>query len=98
MAAGLAEEGARPALLNMANEAAAGGGWLSGAAAQEEDLFRRSDYHLRVDPQHYPIPEHGCVYLRLPLPTILQCGLGKKGSASVYYETRENASKATVYF
>lgn len=63
----LVEAGFRPALLNMANAEAAGGGWKTGAAAQEEDLFRRSDYHLLVDPTHYQHPHfplHGqaCIY------------------------------------
>lgn len=58
----LVEEGLNPAILNMANQAAAGGGWKTGAAAQEEDLFRRSNLHRLVDQQHYPLPEFGCAY------------------------------------
>lgn len=63
----LVQSGFRPALLNMANAESAGGGWKTGAAAQEEDLFRRSDYHLRVDEAHYqhphfPLHDRACIY------------------------------------
>ena len=43
----------------MANMAKPGGGWRTGANAQEEDLFRRSDYHMWHDKAHYPLPECG---------------------------------------
>ena len=59
----LVRQGHRPALLNMANEVQPGGGWRTGATAQEEDLFRRSDLHTRLARDaFYPLPEHGCVY------------------------------------
>ena len=61
-AVALVGEGFDPALLNMANQAAAGGGWKTGAAAQEEDLFRRSNLHQLIDQQHYPLPEFGCTH------------------------------------
>ena len=53
-------------MLNMANPNEPGGGWNSGVAAQEEDLFRRSDYALGLTPlgnagqmAQYPIPVFG---------------------------------------
>ncbi len=37
------------AVLNMANAEVAGGAYVEGAVAQEENMFRRSDCHFRVD-------------------------------------------------
>ena len=49
------ELGFNPVVLNMANAYTAGGGVESGAIAQEESLFRRSNYHLSTTPELYPI-------------------------------------------
>jgi uncharacterized protein (TIGR02452 family) len=38
-----------PVLLNMANAQTPGGGYRKGAGAQEENLFRRSNYYLSLD-------------------------------------------------
>jgi uncharacterized protein (TIGR02452 family) len=65
-----------PLVLNMASKSNPGGGWRRGAGAQEETLFRRTNYHLyleqgvhgpefAMDRQHawsYPLPEFGGVY------------------------------------
>ena len=45
----LVSEGRRPVLLNMANENDAGGGYKRGDGAQEETLFRRSNYYQSLD-------------------------------------------------
>lgn len=37
------------AVLNMANAISPGGGYVEGAAAQEENMFRRSDCHFSID-------------------------------------------------
>ncbi len=79
----LKRKGFNPVVLNMAcatcpgtvfrnsNSFFQGGGYKSGAGAQEEDLFRRSNYVQSLeDPDHldserswkYPIPEFGGVY------------------------------------
>lgn len=53
------------AVLNMANARTPGGGWTSGAGAQEENLHRRSDLFqfLDVNGGHlYPIPDHGALF------------------------------------
>ena len=45
----LASEKYRPVLMNMANADEPGGGYQRGAAAQEENLFRRSNYYQSLD-------------------------------------------------
>jgi hypothetical protein len=41
------------AVLNMANAHVPGGAYVEGAAAQEENLFRRTDCHFRIGPDDY---------------------------------------------
>jgi uncharacterized protein (TIGR02452 family) len=59
------------AVLNMANATRPGGGYKTGAGAQEENLHRRSNLHQHLeDPDGefpartwtYPIPEFGAIY------------------------------------
>lgn len=49
-------------LLNMANANTIGGGWLTGAEAQEEYLFRRTDLHLTLVDRLYPMKSHEVIY------------------------------------
>ncbi|KAJ3266389.1 hypothetical protein HK104_006114, partial [Borealophlyctis nickersoniae] len=65
------DRGLNPCLLNMASHSNPGGGWTSGARAQEEDLFLRSTYALslcntlKLDTDRtwtYPIPPTGGIY------------------------------------
>lgn len=41
------------AVLNMANAYSPGGAYTEGAIAQEENMFRRSDCHFRIDAEEY---------------------------------------------
>lgn len=41
------------AVLNMANAYVPGGAYVEGAAAQEENMFRRTDCHFRIDADQY---------------------------------------------
>jgi len=45
--------GACFAVLNMANEWVPGGAYTEGAAAQEENMFRRTDCHFRITDEEY---------------------------------------------
>jgi len=45
----LVSSGMKPLLLNMANATIPGGGYRKGDGAQEENLFRRSDYYMSLD-------------------------------------------------
>ena len=49
--------GFNPLLLNMASNYVPGGGVRKGSAAQEEELFRRSDYFRHLHHQYYPLDE-----------------------------------------
>jgi uncharacterized protein (TIGR02452 family) len=49
------QDGMHPLLLNMCSWTRPGGGVESGAGAQEEELFRRSNYFKHLDRRHYPL-------------------------------------------
>lgn len=76
----------KPLVLNMANRLAIGGGVEFGAPAQEEDLFRRSNYAATLYPlgenkngRHWykhSIGEFGCIYS--PSITVFREGPQKK--------------------
>jgi uncharacterized protein (TIGR02452 family) len=53
----LMSKGYDPLLLNMANPSMPGGGFCTGASAQEEDLFRRSNYSRSLDVEFYETTE-----------------------------------------
>lgn len=56
----------KPVLLNMANQSYPGGGVDMGCGAQEENIFRRSNYFLtlKFDPKFYPILDESVIYSR----------------------------------
>lgn len=60
----LVEKGYKVAVLNMACEDCPGGGFRSGAGAQEENMHRRSDlvrFTEELQLEHYPIPRDACL-------------------------------------
>lgn len=62
------EEGHHPLMLNMASDYKPGGGVEKGAGAQEEELFRRSNYYKHLHRTYYPQSP-------IPLRTILSKGV-----------------------
>lgn len=50
------------AVLNLASEKHAGGGWQRGALAQEEALCYRSSLYLSLHHRYYPIPPQSALY------------------------------------
>lgn len=66
IAIGLKEKDMNPLLLNMASDFQPGGGVWKGASAQEEELFRRSNYFKFLHKRWYPFP---------PFRTILSRGV-----------------------
>jgi uncharacterized protein (TIGR02452 family) len=65
----LQERGLKPVVLNMSCTNTPGGGVLNGARAQEESLYRRSNYFQSTYPNcnknlngYYHVPEFGAVY------------------------------------
>lgn len=51
------KEGLSPLVLNMASDFCPGGGVAKGCRAQEEELFRRSNYHQCTNRKFYPIKD-----------------------------------------
>lgn len=49
-------------VLNLASDRCPGGGVASGAMAQEEELFRRSNYFMCLDDKFYPLSPASIVY------------------------------------
>jgi uncharacterized protein (TIGR02452 family) len=50
------------AVLNLASERSAGGGWQKGALAQEEALCYRSSLYLSLHQSYYPLPSLSAIY------------------------------------
>jgi uncharacterized protein (TIGR02452 family) len=58
------EPGQTPLVLNMACHSSPGGGFLSGAGAQEENLCRRSNYYASLCNVRYPLARHCAVFTK----------------------------------
>jgi uncharacterized protein (TIGR02452 family) len=58
----LVRKGYRPLLLNMSDNKTAGGMVRSGSPAQEENLFRRSNYFKTLLQEYYPLSETDVVF------------------------------------
>jgi uncharacterized protein (TIGR02452 family) len=58
----LKEFGYNPLLLNMSDDRQSGGFVERGSGAQEENLFRRSNYFLTLKQDFYPLKDVDCVY------------------------------------
>jgi uncharacterized protein (TIGR02452 family) len=65
-----AKKGYSVCALNMASSYHPGGGWEKGSMAQEEELFRRSNYFLTLKHHFYPL-KPGCVVYS-PLISIIK--------------------------
>ena len=61
MATGM-ESGGSVLVLNMASHRQAGGGVVNGARAQEEELFRKSNYFQVLDQSYYPLHDTEVIY------------------------------------
>jgi len=64
VAVDLIKRGMNPLLLNMASDFVPGGGVHKGAPAQEEELFRRSNYHKFLHRRWYPFPTYRTIVSR----------------------------------
>ena len=87
------------AALNMANAYVPGGAYVEGAIAQEENMFRRTDCHFRIDADEYDVtadrylPEmtrllsahDGVVYLDKDRPRVCIRGPEDRASADMGY-------------
>ncbi|KAG5177101.1 Centromere/kinetochore Zw10-domain-containing protein [Tribonema minus] len=73
----LKQQGLNPVALNFCSWTWAGGGVAWGAGAQEESLFRRSDYHRTLLPYLYPLSPGEAVYSpRMTNPRLARRGGG----------------------
>ena len=92
------------AVLNMANAYVPGGAYIEGAIAQEENMFRRTDCHFRIDADEYDVttdrylPEmtrllsahDGMVYLDKDRPRVCIRGPEERASANMGYRWLPN--------
>lgn len=95
--------GVRFAVLNMANAYVPGGAYVEGAIAQEENMFRRTDCHFRVEQSEYDevrdryVPamtsllsaERGSVYIDVNRPRVCIRGPEDRNRRDLGYEWLE---------
>ena len=93
------EHGECFAVLNMANAEVPGGGYVEGAPAQEENMFRRTDCHFRVGEEEYDArldayrpamtrllsARYGAVYLDVERPRVCLRGAEDRARADLGY-------------
>jgi uncharacterized protein (TIGR02452 family) len=58
----LTQKSYNPIILNMASHKRPGGGYMTGAGAQEENIFRRSNYFQHLQPLEKKYPMYGAIY------------------------------------
>jgi uncharacterized protein (TIGR02452 family) len=80
------------AVLNLASERSAGGGWQKGALAQEEALCYRSSLYLSLHKSYYPLPSLSAIYT----PSVLIIRDAMSRGHSLYTERPADLPVTTV--
>ncbi|KAF1362443.1 hypothetical protein EJ07DRAFT_82225, partial [Lizonia empirigonia] len=80
------------AVLNLASERHAGGGWQNGAMAQEEALCYRSSLYLSLHKSYYPLPSLSVIYT----PNVLIIRSATSAGHTLYKHSAPDLSVTSV--